>query len=75
MQLFVYYYSKLDFPGGSDSKESACDAGDSGSISGSGRAPGEGNGYPLLYSSLENSMDRRAWGATIHGAEESDRTD
>ena len=46
-----------DFPGGSDSKESACNAGDLGSIPGSGRSPGEGNGYPLQYSCLENSMD------------------
>ena len=50
------------FPGG---KESACNAGDLGSISGSGRSHGEGNGYPLQYSGLENSMDRgtksRAW--------------
>ena len=48
------------FPGGSDSKESACNAGDSGSIPESGRSPGEGNGYPLQYSCLENSMDRGA---------------
>ena len=44
-------------PGGSDGKESACDAGDLGSISGSGRSPGEGNGYPFQYSCLENPMD------------------
>ena len=48
------------FPGGSDGKESACNAGDSGSISGSGRSPGEGNGNPLQYSRLENPMDREA---------------
>ena len=47
-------------PGGSDSKESACNAGDLGLISGLGRSPGEGNGYPLQYPGLENSMDRRA---------------
>ena len=47
--------------GGSDSKESACNAGDPGSIPGLGRFPGEGNGYPLQYSCLENSMDRGAW--------------
>ena len=51
------------FPGGSDSKESACNAGDLGSISGSGRFPGEGNGYPLECSCLENPMDRGAWQA------------
>ena len=55
------------FPGGSDGKKSACNAGDIGSIPGSGRSPGEGNGYPLLYSCLENSMDRGAWQATVQG--------
>ena len=55
------------FPGGSDSKESACNAGDLGLILGSGRFPGEGNGYPRQYSCLENSMDREAWQATVHG--------
>ena len=54
----------LDFPGGSDGEESTCNAGDLGSILRSGRSPGEGNGYPLLYSGLENSMDRGAWWAT-----------
>ena len=48
------------FPGGSAGKESACNAGDPVSIPGLGRSPGEGNGYPLQYSCLENSMDRRA---------------
>ena len=47
----------LGFPGGSDSKESSCNAGDLGSIPGLGRSLGEGNGYPLQYSGLENSMD------------------
>ena len=46
----------LDFPGGSAGKESACNVGDLGSILGLGRSPGEGNGYPLQYSGLENSM-------------------
>ena len=55
------------FPGGSDVKESACNAGNPGSISGSGRSPGEGNIYPLQCSCLENSMDRGAWQATVHG--------
>ena len=55
------------FPGGSDSEESACNVGDLGSIPGSGRSPGEGNGNPLQYSCLENSMDRGAWRATLHG--------
>ena len=49
------------------SKESACNAGDPGSIPGLGRFPGEKNGYPLQYSCLENSMDRIAWQATVHG--------
>ena len=57
----------IGFPGGSDGKESTCNVGDPGSISGSGRSPGEGNGYPLQYSCLENAMDRGAWWATIHG--------
>ena len=52
------------FPGGSDSKESACKAEDPGLIPGSGRYSGEENGYPLQYSCLENSMDSRAWGGS-----------
>ena len=56
-----------NFTGGSGSKESACSAGDLGSIPGLGRSTGEGNGYPLQYSGLENSKDRGAWQATIHG--------
>ena len=51
----------LSFPGGSDGKASACNAGDPGSIPGSGRSPGEGNGNPLQYSCLENSTDGGAW--------------
>ena len=47
--------------------ESACNAEDTGSIPGLGRSPGEGNGYPLQYSYLENSMDREAWQAAVHG--------
>ena len=54
------------FPGGSDSKESASNAGDPGLIPGSGRSPGEGNGFPLQYSCLENSMDGGAWQAAVH---------
>ena len=49
----------------SDGKESACNAGHSGSYSGLGKSPGEGNGYPLQYCCLENSVDRGAWLATI----------
>ena len=55
------------FCGGLDDKEFACTAGDPGSIPGLGRAPGEGNGNPLQHSCLENSMDRGAWCATVHG--------
>ena len=51
----------MGFPGGSDGKESACNAGDLSSIPGLGRSPEEGNGNPLQYSCLENSMDRGAW--------------
>ena len=56
----------LGFPGGSDGKEYACQAGDLGSVPGLGRSPGEENGNPLQYSCLENSMDRGAWWATVH---------
>ena len=59
------------FPGGSDGKASACNAGDPGLIPGSGRSPGEGNGNPLQYSCLENSMDEGAWWATVHGVTKS----
>ena len=55
------------FPGDSDGKESAGNAGDLGLIPGSGRSPGEGNGNPLQYSCLENSMDSGAWRAIVHG--------
>ena len=61
----------MGFPGGSDGEESACNAGDQGSITGSGRSPGEGNGNALQYSCLENSMDRGAWRATVHGVAKS----
>ena len=56
-----------DFPGGSDGKASVYNAGDLGSIPGSGRSPGEGNGNLLQYYCLENPMDRGAWKATVHG--------
>ena len=55
------------FPGSSAGKESACNVGDPGSIPGSRRSPGEGNGNPLQYSRLENPMDRGAWQAAVHG--------
>ena len=60
-------YDAPSFPGGSESKESAGNTGDAGTIPGSRRSPVEGNGYPLQYSCLENSMDRGAWQATVHG--------
>ena len=57
MKLIVQsYIPNMSFPGGSDSKEFACSAGELGSIPGLGRSPGEGKGYPLQYSGLENSM-------------------
>ena len=65
----------MGFPGGSEVKASACNVGDLGSIPGSGRSPGEGNGNPLQYSCLENPMDRGAWWATVHGVAESGATE
>ena len=59
------------FPSGSDGKEFACNAGDSGSIPGLGRSPRGGNGNPLQYSGLENPTDRGAWQAIVHGVEKS----
>ena len=60
---------EMDFPCGSVIKESACDAGDLGSIPGLGRAPGEGKGYPLQYSGLRNSMDYIVQGSQRVGHE------
>ena len=57
----VYLWLICGFPGGSGGKESTCNMRDPGSIPESGRTPGEGNGNPLQYSCLENSMDREAW--------------
>ena len=61
------HYNYWGFPGSSDGKESACNVGDLGSIPRSERFPGEGNGNPLQYSCLENSMDGRDWWATVCG--------
>ena len=65
--------SKLfsSFPGGSDDKEYACNVGDLGVIPGLGGSPRERNDYPLQYSCLENSMDRGAWRARVHGVTKS----
>ena len=68
LTYFTYRNALNGFPGGSDSKESACDVGDPHSIPGSGRSPAEGNGYPLQYSGLENSMDKRI---IVHGVTKS----
>ena len=64
-------WTEKGFPCGSAAKEYACNAGDLGLIPGLGRTPGEGNGYPLQYSGLENSIDRGAWQATVHGVAKS----
>ena len=61
----------MGFPGGSDGKESACNAGDLGLIPGLGRCPGGVHGNPLQYSCLENPMDREVWRATVHGVAKS----
>ena len=66
-EKFVNHISYKGFPDGSEGKESGCNEGDLGLIPGSGRSLGEGNGFPLQYSCLENSMDRGAWWATVHG--------
>ena len=61
----------VGFPGSSLVKNLPANAGDMGSILGTGRSPGEGNGNPLQYSCLENPMDREAWWATVHGVAKS----
>ena len=67
---------KVGFPGVSVVRNLPANAGDVGSVSGSGRSPGEGNGTPLQCSCLENPMDRGTWQATIHGVtKESDMTE
>ena len=64
--LIISNIHTWDLPGGSDGKESACNVGDLALIPVSGRSPGEGNGNPLQYSCLENSMDRGAWWAGLY---------
>ena len=69
-ELFQYFnngYTGMGLPWRLMVKDPPANAGDVGLIPGSGRCPGEGNGYPLLYSCLENSRDRGAWWATVHG--------
>ena len=65
--MCVYLYTYMGFLYGSDVKEPSCNAGVPGLIPELGRVPGEGNGYPLQYYCLENSMDRGAWQATVMG--------
>jgi len=67
----IYIKKRYDFPGGSDSKESSCNAEDLDSIPGLGRCPGEGNGNSLQCSCMRNPMDRGAWWATVHGVAKS----
>ena len=66
-EVMIHLFNRMGFAGGSDSKESACSAGDLGSIPGPGRSPGERNGYPPQYYCLENPMDRGAWRTIVHG--------
>ena len=67
--LYLLLHSK-GLPGGPDCKDSSCNAEDPGSILESGRSPGEGHGYSLQYSCLENSMARSVWQAAVHGVTE-----
>ena len=68
---YTVYTLSSGVPGGSVVKNLPANAGDPGSISGSGRSPGERNSNPLQYSCLENPMDRGAWWATVHGVAKS----
>ena len=70
-EKLIFKEGIFGFPSDSNGKESACSAGDLGSVPGLGRSPGEGNGNPLQYSCLENAMDRGTWWATVHGVTKS----
>ena len=65
----------MGFPGGLESKATAYNAGDLGSVPESERSPGEGNGNPLQYSCLENPIDKGAWETAVHGVAKSDTTE
>ena len=69
--IYACVFLYMGFPGGSAVRNLPANSGDAGSIPGSGRSPGEGNGKLLQYSCLENSMDREAWQATVHGVSKS----
>ena len=70
---YITAHTHQDFPGGSVSKETGCNAGDLGSIPRLGRSPGGWHGNPLQYSYLENPMDRGAWQTTVHGVTRTDK--
>ena len=71
MVSIYVYFAEISFLGGSEVKASACNVGGLGSIPGSGRSPGEGNGNPLQYPCLEKPMGGGAWWATVHGVAKS----
>ena len=71
MVSIYVYFAEISFLGGSEVKASACHVGGLGSIPGSGRSPGEGNGNPLQYPCLEKPMGGGAWWATVHGVAKS----
>ena len=70
-----FYILHIEFPRWLSGEEFTCNTGDLGSIPGSGRSPGGGNGHPLQYFCQDKPMDRGAWQATVHGVEESDTTE
>ena len=75
LSFFITSICLLGLSGSSASKESACNAGDAGSVSGSGRSPGGGHGNPLQHSYLGNPKDRGTWRAIVHGVTESGMTE